>query len=149
MNIADYRTKLAEGRYKTLGAAKKALGRSKLSEEEMTKANKLADKHFAAAAGEAPVVAKTAPAKAVKAAVKSAAKAAVSAAPVKRGPGRPKKEDTVVEVPVKRGRGRPRKADVVAPPVKRGPGRPKKNALGRNTWPLRKLLPVLLASAKI
>lgn len=124
MNIADYKTKLTEGRYKTLGAAKKALGRSKLSEEEKTKANKLADKHFASLAGEAPVT-KTAPVKATK----SAAKAAVSAVPVKRGPGRPKKEEKAVEVPTKRGPGRPPKnvVKVEAAPVKRGPGRPKKN----------------------
>ena len=44
------------------------------------------------------------------------------AAPVKRGPGRPRK-NPLAATPVKRGPGRPRKDGT----VKRGPGRPRKN----------------------
>ena len=67
----------------------------------------------------------------------SPAKAPVADAPVKRGPGRPRKVVAAAAAPVaaaavKRGPGRPRKvvaaaaAPVAAAAVKRGPGRPRK-----------------------
>lgn len=54
----------------------------------------------------------------------------VSSVPIKRGPGRPRKSDSLLpSVVVKRRPGRPRKSDsaVLTAPVKRGPGRPRKS----------------------
>lgn len=100
MDLADYRKKLTSGRYSSLGAAKKALGRSTLTEEDKVKATKAADKYFAALA------ATLTPAGASPTPVAKSTKAAV--APAKRKPGRPRKEATpVVEVPAKRKPGRP------------------------------------------
>jgi hypothetical protein len=77
----------------------------------------------------------------VKAGARAVPVEKLAAAPAKRGPGRPKKEEVAVTAkkkpgrpkkeevaaaPAKRGPGRPKKEEVAAAPAKRGPGRPKK-----------------------
>jgi hypothetical protein len=60
----------------------------------------------------------------VKAGARAVPVEKLAAAPAKRGPGRPKKEE--VAVTAKKKPGRPKKEEVAAAPAKRGPGRPKK-----------------------
>lgn len=62
--------------------------------------------------------------------------------PIKRGPGRPRKNpvDANAAAPVKRGPGRPRKnpVEASAAPVKRGPGRPRKNPVEASAAPVKR-----------